>query len=469
MAADSKGGYGTTNTQGVVSSHDGARSYGSTWSTHLDQPNPAGQARVATTTTTTTTTVSVPPTSPTKPFTSPAVTAPSSSASVRNGASVGPVTPVGIASAAGETGTKSATASGSPPAGSGQWGSGGAAVSGPLAPQTASRTMQSSTPAGTAPPSTTPVTTPPTPPILEGACAGGAYNPAGVAAFGSATGTSPTIACDYLPAASGWTGLDGAGGSLTGEIDKWRGSGYSLSLGVPMIPTDSGGTPVATLANGATGAYDGYFETLAQNLVAGGEGNAFLRLGWEFDGTWYAWSARTLAAEAAYASYFDQIVTSMRSVPGENFKFVWNPDASTFDKYATFNVKLAYPGNAYVDFIGVDEYDVSTVDPHTPADAWKHALRPELKQAQQFAAANGKPLVIPEWGLAPTSQEGFGDDPYYINSFHAWMTNPANNVDYECYFNSGQSVITGGNDASTGKPWPYSYPNGLAAFRADFG
>jgi beta-mannanase len=290
-----------------------------------------------------------------------------------------------------------------------------------------------------------------------------------VAAFGSATGTSPTIACDYLPAASGWTGLDGAGGSLTGEIDKWRGSGYTLSLGVPMIPTDSSGTPVATLATGATGAYDSYFETLAQNLVAGGEGNAFLRLGWEFDATSYAWSARTPAAEAAYANYFDQIVTAMRSVPGEEFKFVWNPDGSAFDKYATFNVKHAYPGNAYVDYIGVDQYDVSTVDPHTPADAWNNAVRHELKQAHKFAAAHGKPLVIPEWGLAPTSEEGYGDDPYYINSFHAWMTNPANNVVYECYFNSGQSVITGGNDASTGQPWPYSYPNSLAAFRADFG
>jgi beta-mannanase len=225
---------------------------------------------------------------------------------------------------------------------------------------------------------------------------------------------------------------------------------------------------VATLTTGAAGAYDSYFETLAQNLVAGGEGNAFLRLGWEFDSTAYAWSARTPAAEANYASYFDQIVTAMRSVPGEDFKFVWNPDGSTFDKYATFNVELAYPGNAYVDYIGVDEYDVSTVDPHTPANAWKRALRPELEQADQFAAAHGKPLVVPEWGLATTSEEGFGDDPYYINSFYAWMTNPANNVAYECYFNSGQSVIAG-DDASTGKPWPYSYPNSLAAFSADFG
>ena len=35
---------------------------------------------------------------------------------------------------------------------------------------------------------------------------------------------------------------------------------------------------------GATGAYNAYFVTLAQTLVAAGESDAYLRLGWEFDG-----------------------------------------------------------------------------------------------------------------------------------------------------------------------------------------
>jgi hypothetical protein len=293
-----------------------------------------------------------------------------------------------------------------------------------------------------------------------------------MAAFASATGTSPSIACDYLPAASGWSGLEGAGWGLTGwsstgYIDKWRGSGYTLSLGVPIIPTNASGTAVATLAAGATGAYDGYFITLAQTLIEGGEGNAFLRLGSEFDGTWNAWSAQTPAAETNYASYFDQIVTSMRSVPGADFKFVWNPDGSAFHNYSGYNVALAYPGNAYVDYIGVDEYDVSSVQPHTSVAAWDDALLPQLNAAHQFAAKNAKPLVIPEWGLAPTNEEGFGDDPNYTNSFYAWMANPDNNVAYECYFNSGQSVIIDGGQSKL--KGPSIYPRSLARFITDFG
>jgi hypothetical protein len=67
-------------------------------------------------------------------------------------------------------------------------------------------------------------------------------------------------------------------------------------------------------------------------------------LDWMFDGGWYAWSATTPAAESSYA-YFAQIVTAMRAVPGANFAFVWNPDASALND-APYNVALAYPGNA---------------------------------------------------------------------------------------------------------------------------
>ncbi len=137
-----------------------------------------------------------------------------------------------------------------------------------------------------------------------------------MASFANATETSPTLATDYLPGNSGWAGMDGAGGSLNWLLGPWKGSGYTLSLGVPIIPTNSSGTAVATLAQGATGAFNSYFVTLAQTLISAGESNAYLRLGWEFDGSWMPWTATTPAAEASYASYFQQIVTAMRSVSG---------------------------------------------------------------------------------------------------------------------------------------------------------
>jgi len=305
-------------------------------------------------------------------------------------------------------------------------------------------------------------TTPPSS-LLTGAYVGAA-DPSGLSAFDATTGTHSTIAVDYLAYNRGWDGMDGANGSNAWLFqDAWSNSGYQLSLGVPIIPSDSSGNPVGTLAEGASGAYNSYFVTLAQNLVAAGESNAYLRLGWEFDGNWYAWNATNPTDEANFAAYFRQIVTAMRSVAGENFKFVWNPDADTFTN-SGYNVALAYPGSAYVDVIGLDAYDQVWVSPQTPANAWNQAIGPELNAAHAFAASQGRPLALTEWGsIIRSDGHGLGDDPTYINNMIAWMKNPANDVIFETYFDSGlgsalDADLTGGE-----------FPNGLAAFKADLG
>ncbi len=292
----------------------------------------------------------------------------------------------------------------------------------------------------------------------------GAYDstptPSGMAAFAQQTHTSPTVATVYLPGSNGWANMDGAGGSLNYLSQQYGGGGYTLSIGVPIIPTGSGGAAVGTLAQGATGAYNSSFVTLAQTLVAAGLSNAYLRLGWEFDGSWMAWAATTPAAEASFASYFQQIVTAMRSVAGEQFRFVWNPDAAAFTQPG-YSVAAAYPGNSYVNVIGLDAYDQSWATPQTPTNAWASTDLPALTAAAQFASSNGKPLAFGEWGVAIRSDgHGMGDDPNFINQMVAWMR--ANNVTYESLFdaNSGgvNSLLTGG-----------SFPNSLAAFSADLG
>ena len=202
---------------------------------------------------------------------------------------------------------------------------------------------------------------------------------------------------------------------------------------------------------------------LGENLVAAGEANAYLRLGWEFDGDSYNWSATNPTAEKNFAQYFRQIVTSMRSIPGEDFKFVWNPDAAAFGGEPGYKVDLAYPGNAYVDYIGVDAYDQASVTPQTPENEWTETTSPELNAAAQFAQSQGVPLAIPEWGVAIRADGlGLGDDPLYVNNMITWMQNPANNVAYESYFDSDggsqQDDITDGN-----------FPESLAAFITDFG
>ena len=78
------------------------------------------------------------------------------------------------------------------------------------------------------------------------------------------------------------------------QLPNWKGSPYTMVWGVPMVPC---GTPSSLCATNvsdfnavAQGADDGYYKTLATNLVAAGFGSSYIRLGWEFNATWMGWS-----------------------------------------------------------------------------------------------------------------------------------------------------------------------------------
>ena len=276
----------------------------------------------------------------------------------------------------------------------------------------------------------------------------GPDNPAGVAHFASSTSAHVTLASDYLVGSSGWGTMVGAQG-----LKAWRSSGYRLVLGVPMLPSNT----QSTLGRGARGAYNSYFVTLARNLVAEGEGNAFLRLGWEFNGGSYKWKVLDSSAATRYAAFFRHIVRAMRSVPGQSFAFVWNPNGAGSTR---FSPAQAYPGNAYVDYIGSDVYANCWCSPFTVQNGWANQLSQPwgLDWLASFAARQGKPIVFPEWGVDFRSDgHGLGDDAYFVNQFGSWIT--AHKVAWTSIFTFHQE-----HDITDG-----SFPNALAAFKAHFG
>ena len=159
------------------------------------------------------------------------------------------------------------------------------------------------------------------------------------------------------------------------------------------------------LQQGASGAYDSYFLELAQEMVAGGQGDSIVRPGWEFNGSWFPWAANGQAA--AFVGYWQQIVQTMRSVPGGNFKFEWNPTAG--DQGAG-NLAAFYPGSAYVDYIGLDVYDQTWATYAGISSEWNTYLTETygLNWLAWFAASEGKPITLPEWGLDPDPSSNDG-------------------------------------------------------------
>jgi hypothetical protein len=281
----------------------------------------------------------------------------------------------------------------------------------------------------------------------------GAATPAQVSAFGTWLGQAPTYAVDYF-ASDSWTTIESPGWWL----DGWAGSPYEVVYSVPLIPQTGG-----SLQQGASGAYDSHFVTLAQTLVSHGDGNAVLRLGWEFNGSWYRWAAAS--DPAAFVAYWRHIVKSMRSV-APNLRFEWSPTLGAAQMAST-GVEAAYPGDAYVDFVGMDVYDQAWGPNGSivsdPATRWNMYLTQQngLNWLASFAGTHGKPITFPEWGLAVRSDgHGGGDNSYFIQHMYDWMT--SHNVAYQMYFEFDAS--DGYHRLMTGQ-----FPLGAAAYRQLFG
>jgi len=242
--------------------------------------------------------------------------------------------------------------------------------------------------------------------------------------------------------------------SVNWALGCWAGKPYRLSQSVPMLMGNGSGT---TLEKGAAGEYDEHFVALGKLLVAKGYPDAYLRIGWEFNGGWYPWAAEK--NPEAFKAYFRRIVKAFRSVPGQKFRIVWNPAQG----WLHIPADKAYPGDDVVDIVALDLYNQSW----NPADKdpqvrWRNLVSQPygLNWLRDFAAKHHKPIALPEWatGTRPDGH-GYGDDPLFIDNMAAWIK--ANDVVYHTYWDYNAGDFNG--ELSSGR-----MPLSEAAFRRDF-
>lgn len=259
-------------------------------------------------------------------------------------------------------------------------------------------------PKGAAPKTSTPTTKPVGQTVPLGVYAGPG-SPVAATAFSADAGAPVPYAFDYIDGSS-WQSI----ADPTWFVQRWGGSGFRMIWGVPMLPITGG-----TLAAGAAGQYDAYFSQLAYTLVDNGQASSVIMLGWDPEDPALAWAATTKGAAADYVSYWREIVTSMRSVPGEQFQFAWD-SAPGSDPVLP---PALYPGNAYVDIVATDAFDMGA---SATSSGWNgFAVTPYGPDwFSTFADDQHKPLMIAKWGLVPTSSSGGGDNPSYVSQFLRW-------------------------------------------------
>jgi hypothetical protein len=110
----------------------------------------------------------------------------------------------------------------------------------------------------------------------------------------------------------------------------------------------------------------------------------------------------------AWKKYWNRIVTAMRAVPGQKFRFDFTP---TRGKDAVPWTEC-YPGDDTVDIIGMDSYDQPSGLSFDEQVSEPYGLQAHV----DFAKAHGKPISYPEWGLFRN-----GDNAEYMRRMLAWM------------------------------------------------
>jgi hypothetical protein len=199
-----------------------------------------------------------------------------------------------------------------------------------------------------------------------------------------------------------------------------------LVLSVPMLvrePLDA--SDPTTLAAGAAGRYDAYWEWLGRFLAdtyGRSLGDRFvMRLGHESNIRFYQWSAHPDShsgetAPADFAAYWRRIhgiVDPIAASAGADVVWDWN--VATAGDAAT--AVRSYPGDEYVDVVSVDFYD-RTGDPDDVLTRLPLSLDGWLVP---FADAHGKPIAIDEWGVFARDGRGGGDNPEFVEAVHAWI------------------------------------------------
>ncbi|WP_405530831.1 glycosyl hydrolase [Streptomyces avidinii] len=240
------------------------------------------------------------------------------------------------------------------------------------------------------------------------------YGPTGVARIPALSswlgGKEIRVGHTYLPGDS-WAGIEGRV-SFLDDWAEWRQEEDDrlFVLNVPMQERNEGRVPdyrVAQLIRaGAQGQYDRHFRELAERLVELGVPDTVIVLGWEMNGITY--THRCAPDPENWKAYWRRIVSTMRAVPGQEFKFDFAPNRGT----DAIGWTKCYPGDDVVDVIGMDSYDQGPGQTFDDQITQPYGLRHHV----DFAKAHGKPVSYPEWGLFRR-----GDNPEYVRRMLKWI------------------------------------------------
>jgi hypothetical protein len=223
--------------------------------------------------------------------------------------------------------------------------------------------------------------------------------------------------------------------------DEWADSGLTTVIGIPPYPTDVSGS----LQDCASGAYDDEWRAIGTSIAdAGIASRTIVRLGWEFNGDWYPWTAWD---PDAFAECWRRAVGAAEE-QAPDLRWDWTVNIGV--GAGLDDPARAWPGDEWVDIVGVDAYDNW---PYAcDLQGWEANYRWRelgLEHWLAFAKEHDKPLSVPEWGTSIEADEDHAcpDNAFFVERMLDFFRTNADAIAYEAYFNhadeQGRAALVG--------------------------
>ena len=171
-----------------------------------------------------------------------------------------------------------------------------------------------------------------------------------------------------------------------------------------------------------SGKHDAYIDRFAEGAKAFGE-RVLMRFLHEFNGNWYVWSGnkngKAEGGPEKVIEVWKYVVDRFRKVGADNVKWLWVPHGPSTDlsTEAWNSVANYWPGDDYVDWIGLDGYNFYPQDPwggKRPLRDFDNCFR---KLYDDCAVLGDQPMMIAEFGTGEFQSDEFDKAAWVTEAF----------------------------------------------------
>ena len=236
-----------------------------------------------------------------------------------------------------------------------------------------------------------------------------------------------------------WNHLRTLGANYKWLNDPTRLVPPTVVVSYPMFPVEQSPQTdgVACWQQAAGGMFDANHDAAALSLSRYTGQRFILRIGWEWNLGSYPWACSDIALASYYTAYFRRIVDRFRQrMPGVLVDWCGGRKGVTNAGLPSF-----YPGDDWVDFIGLDCYDWYPA--MTSQTVWDREYNQTylggprgLGSWLNYVLSRDKKLSFGEWAVVSGTDSGGGDNPFFVTQMINFFMTNADKIGYECYFNA---------------------------------